>query len=254
MHLRSIDHLILPGLCSLSFCLLFNHKAFGQIDTTDHSLNNQFWFDYDLTYELNDRWDIYGDIGFRTIVPHNWNRYLIRPAVRFDVPKLIFKQLKYREELHGGIGFFYTTNLNISNRLEIRPFQGYRLIWPNTERIRLRQYVRLEERFDLNTRNWENTFGLRVRYLAELTIKLQGDVIDEINGAYIKVSMELFWNLLGTKQFNDHLRASAGLGYGFTQKWKGEFHLAYHYARDTVLEAFDSSDIVYRFRAFYRLN
>jgi hypothetical protein len=113
--------------------------------------------------------------------------------------------------------------------------------------------VRLEERFDINTSNWENTFGLRFRYQAELTIKLQGDVIHETKGVYLPVSVELFWNLIGTKQFNDNLRITSGVGYVFSEKWRGEFNLAYHYARNTVLDEFNSSDIVYRFRAFYQI-
>ena len=244
--------LIQSGLYILSCCSIFNIEAFGQSEE-DLSLNNQFWFDYDLSFQMGDKWYLHGDLGFRTIVPHIWNRYLIGTAVRFNVPKLIFKKLKYKEELLGGIHFYYTTNFDFSDRLEIRPFQGYRLSWPDRERIRLRHYVRLEERFDINTSNWENTFGLRFRYLAELTIKLQGDVIHDIKGVYLPVSVELFWNLIGTKQFNDNLRFTSGVGYGFSEKWRVEFNLAYHYARNTVLDEFNSSDIVYRFRAFYQI-
>ena len=156
-------------------------------------------------------------------------------------------------EILAGVSFFFTFNVDTSNRFEIRPFQGYKLDWSDRERIRLRHYVHLEERFDINTQYWENTFGLRIRYLAELTIKLQGDLVEFRKGVYIPISVELFWNLIGTRQFNDNLRFSPGIGYMFSEKWKGEFHLAYHYTRNTVGEDFATNDIVYRLRVFYRI-
>lgn len=238
-------------LIFLSFCCL---KMLAQDSNGQNPINNQFWIDYNLSYALSEKLDLYGGIGFRTISPHEWNRYAVTPAIKYEIPKWIFKKLKYREELHGGIGLFYTTNFNAANRLEIRPFQGYRFEWPDRTRVRFRHYIRLEERFDINTVTWINTFGLRFRYMAELTIKLQGDVFKRTKGVYIPVSMELYWNLIGTKQFNDKLRITPGIGYGFSKKWRGEFSIAYHYGRNTVRGEFESSEIVYRIRAFYKLN
>jgi hypothetical protein len=239
--------------CIVFICGLFNPVLLAQDEPEENVVTHQFWVDYNSAYRLTERWDLYGDIGFRTISPHKWNRYIIRPAVRYQVPKLIFKNLKLREEFHAGVGFFFTDNMDAPNRLEIRPFQGIRIDWPDRTRIRFRHYVRLEERFDLNTSDWVNTFGLRLRYLAELTIKLQGDLIAFNKGVYLPISVELFWNLIGAKQFNDHLRLVPGIGYEFSKKWKAEFNLGYHYVRNTVEEDFATNDIVYRLRVRYRI-
>ena len=71
--------------------------------------------------------------------------------------------------------------------------------------------------------NWINTFGLRVRYKAELTLKLKGDLISFNDGLYLPVSLELSWNLKGAQQFNDVVRITPGIGYEFSPTWKAEF-------------------------------
>ena len=232
---------------------MFYPKVNAQSDVGEGDILHQYWGDFNLAYRLSDHWDLYGDMGFRTITPVNWNRYILRPAVRYQVPRLLFNNLKYREEINAGVGLFFTSNMDVPNRLEIRPFQGYKLDWPDRDRIRLRHYVRLEERFDMNTDDWINTFGLRFRYLAELTIKLQGDLLAFNKGLYIPVGVELFWNLVGAKQFNDHMRIVPGIGYTFSGKWKGEFHVGYHYSRNEVQGDFNNNNIVFRFRVFYRI-
>ena len=237
--------------------IFFGQRAFAQdtLDTNDDSkdVTNQFWVDYTTALRFTNQLDFYGGIGFRTVVPHAWDRVFLQPAIRYQLPKLFFRRLKYREELHGGFGIFFTSNVNTVNRLEIRPFQGYRLDWPDRPRLRIRHYVRLEERFDLNTDNWSNTFGLRLRYLAELTIKLQGDWLSFNKGIYLPFRMELFWNLIGAQQFNDKFRLNTGIGYEFSKKWRMELQLGYHYTRNTAEDAFTTNDIVYRLRAFCRI-
>jgi hypothetical protein len=249
----SFDGKIEKILCVLMPLILSTNLLLAQNDPEQGSITNQFWADFNLSCSLSERWDFYGDMSFRTLVPNEWDRYGIRPSVRFQVPKLLFKDLKYNEELHAGIAFFFTSNSDYANRLEIQPFQGFRLDWPDRPRLRIRHYLRMEERFDMNTRNWKNTFGLRLRYLAEVTIRLQGDWFKHNKGVYLPTSVELFWNLIGARQFNDHLRVYAGLGNTFLEKLTCEFHLGYHYSRNTIVGDFNTNDIVYRVRTYYRL-
>jgi len=60
-------------------------------------------------------------------------RFVIGPSIRYKRPKLILKELYYKEELHFGIRFFFTANKSFSDRLEIKPFQGYRLACPTDQ-------------------------------------------------------------------------------------------------------------------------
>ena len=117
----------------------------------------------------------------------------------------------------------------------------------------IQHYVRLEERFDLETATWVNTFGLRLRYQAKMILKLKGDLISFNDGLYLPVRMELFWNLKGAQQFNDVVRITPGIGYEFSTTWKAEFDLSYHYTRNTVEDGFATNDIVFRLRVFHKL-
>ena len=238
----------------LSLLLIFSGYLLYAQDVEDQGTTEQIWLDYNPSYILSERLDVYGDIGARTIFPNEWYRFVVGPSVRYKRPKLILKELFYKEELHFGIRFFFTANKSFPNRLEIRPFQGYRLAWPNRPRIVLQHYVRLEERFDIETSNWINTFGLRVRYMAELILKFKGGWLSFNEGFYLPISIELFWNLKGAQQFNDVVRITPGIGYEFSELWKAEFDLSYHYTRNTVEDNFATNDIVLRFRVFHKLH
>lgn len=232
----------------------FNSHLFAQSLLSENSITEQIWVDYNPSIPLNYRVSLYGDIGFRTLHPHEWNRIVIRPSIRYKIPKFFWENMYYKAELHGGVGFFLTNNLDLPNRVEIRPFQGLRLAWPNRPHIRLRHYVRLEERFDIETPVWQNTFGLRLRYQAEITLRFSGDFIRFNKGLYLPVSMEFFWNLIGVKQFNDAVRIIPGVGYEFSSTWKGEFQLGYQYTRNTLEDNFATNDIVARIRVYHVLS
>ena len=241
----------------LSLLLIFSgYLLYAQDDEGDEDkiLTQQIWLDYNPSFSLSEKVDVYGEIGARTVFPNEWYRFVVGPSVRYKRPNLIFKKLYYKEELHFGIRFFFTANKSFPNRLEIRPFQGYKLYWPNRPRIVLQHYIRLEERFDIETSNWVNTFGIRVRYRAKLTLKFKGDWLSFSDGLYLPVSIEAFWNLKGVQQFNDVVRITPGIGYEFSELWKAEFDLSYHYTKNTVEDNFATNDIVFRFRVFHKLH
>jgi hypothetical protein len=236
----------------LALILLFSGYLLYAQDVANKSTTEQIWLDYNPSIKINERLHLYGDIGFRTIFPHEWNRAIIRPSISYKLPKALLKKLQHNSELHGGIGFFFTNNKSESNRLEIRPFQGYKLIWPNRPRIQIKHYVRLEERFDIQTNNWKNTFGLRFRYQARMELHFSGDYTAFYKRIYIPAEIELFWNLIGTKQFNDAVRISSGIGYEFSSAWKWELNIGYHYTRNTVEDVFATNDVVFRIRTYHK--
>ena len=241
-------------LCIVILSFFLSPTIYAQDTISNNIVTEQIWIDYNPSYELSEKVVVYGDIGARTLFPHEWNRFVIRPSISYKLPKPFYQDLYYNSELHGGIGFFFTHNLSESNRLEIRPFQGFKLMWPNRPRIRIQHYARLEERFEINTANWENTFGLRIRYQAEMIFFLKGDWLSFNKGFYIPVSLELFWNLIGTKQFNDAARIIPGIGREFTSKWKGELLIGYYYTRNTVEDVFGTNDLVLRIRVYHKFS
>ena len=249
-HLKMIDPFIIFNNVSnknisLSLLLIFSGYFLYAQDIEDKSITEQIWLDYNPSYKLNEKVDVYGGIGARTVFPNEWYRFVVGPSVRYRKPKLILNKLYYAEEIHFGIKFFFTVNKGFSNRFEIRPFQGYKLSWPNRPLIILQHYVRLEERFDIETSDWINTFGLRLRYEAKLTLKFKGDWIPFNKRLFLPISMEVFGNLKGAQQFNDLVRISPGIGYEFSPTWKAELLFSYHYTRDTVEDDFDTNDFVF---------
>ena len=157
------------------FSIGLNPTVNAQDTLSNSVVTEQIWLDYNVSYSLSERVNVYGDIGARTIIPNEWYRYVIRPSISYKLPKRFLPNSYHNSKLHGGVGFFFTNNLSESNRLEIRPFQGIKLTWPDRPKINIWHYVRLEERFDIETANWENTFGLRLRYQAEMVLFLKGD-------------------------------------------------------------------------------
>ena len=224
------------------------------IQLSAQQTNAQFWLDFNPSYRVAERVTLYGKIGIKTNSPHTWTRYLITPSIKYNWPRLILRDYKFMEELHAGVGVYYTNNVYFSDSLEIRPFQGYSLTIPNRRMIAIKHFIMLEERFELNTDNWENTFGLRLRYKASVTFRFHGDLWAPGKGFYIPLSCEFFWNLISTKQFNDIIRVVGGLGYEFLNHWKTAFLVGYNLSRVTVEESFNLNDILFRFRVYYRIN
>jgi hypothetical protein len=135
-------------------------------EASENQKTHQFWLDYNPKYQLSDRLDLKGSFGARTVSPNTWYRLWARPYLSYKRPKFILKKLKYNERLDGGMDIFYTANKDNVNRLELTPFQAYSLAWPDRERLVIRHYLKLEERFELETDDWNNTFGLRLSYEA----------------------------------------------------------------------------------------
>ena len=230
-----------------------NPSANAQDSLSNSIVTEQIWLDYNISKPLSEKVNVYGDIGARTIFPNEWYRYVVRPSISYKLPKRFLPNLYHNSKLTGGIGFFFTHNLSESNRFEIRPFQGLELMWPNRPKINIRHYVRLEERFDIATANWDNTFGLRFRYQAEMVLFLKGEWFNFMDGVYLPVGLELFWNLIGVKQFNDAVRITPGIGYEFNPEWRGELGIGYFYTRNTVEDVFGTNDIVFRIRVYHKL-
>ena len=77
------------------------------------------------------------------------------PQVRYNLGKKVF--------VIGGLGGYYTFNQVIDDRLEIRPFQGIMAKWPAIGNAALENYLRLEERVEFDTDNWNSKISLRLR-------------------------------------------------------------------------------------------
>ena len=117
--------------------------------------SEQIWVDYNPLWQGAGQVELFGDVGYRTEIDNNdvW-RLVLRPSVAVPAGKF---------RLTAGIGNFLTFFDAIDDRWELRPFQGVSTVWPEG-RFSMEHYVRLEERFDFNTENWNSVNSLRLRY------------------------------------------------------------------------------------------
>lgn len=238
-------------LCTI-ICVSFilqSTALFSQIE--DENITYQGWIDYNSTYHVNKKFKVFGDVGFRKISPNYWSRYYIRPAVRFvtSVGKKPGKQVTINYNL--GLGFFFTNSVDTSNLIELRPFQGADVKWPNFKWLSINHYVRLEERFREFNRIWD--VDLRLRYMLAANFHWRKENRDILNNFYIPFQVELFWHMLESDKQDNLLRLIAGVGYTFNVKWKLEFNFIYQRSRIMVDDIFETNDLIFRFRLYHTI-
>lgn len=236
---------------SFIYVLFFTHtpNLFSQIE--DEDVTYQGWIDYNAIYHVSKKFKVYGDVGFRKISPNYWTRYYIRPAVRI-VTSVGKKPGKYITITYNfGVGTFFTNSVDTSNLIEIRPFQGIDVQWPNFKWLTINHYVRLEEQFISFNNNWE--FDMRLRYMLSGDFHWRNENWDKLNNIYIPVQIELFWNILNSNQTDNLLRLASGAGYTFNLKWKLEFNMIFQRSRLIVDDTYETSDIIFRLRVFHTI-
>ena len=206
----------------------------------DSDVGQQLWIDVNPTYFFNPDLKLYGDIGTRTqLNGEEWWRLVIRPSVR--------KRIKGTFHVGGGLGSFYTFNPIIADRWEIRPFQGVDIDWPRGKKVSLHHYVRLEERFDLNTETWSALVSIRLRY--QFSIKFKWAAF--VPGRYwqLSASGEGFLTLSGEQgQFQESSRATLGLDRSFNRDHHARLEITWQNQTWFFDPDVEISDIYFRIR------
>ena len=224
-YFRILTHSHLFLYCQLMFrskkffLILFaclSLKVFCQSNSTF-----QIWTDYSDFHKLNGNWQFFNDAGYR-IHPskesNQFSRLHIRPSIEFK------RQVLY--SFRGGIGLFYTINSQTNNTFEFRPWQGFRLNWPNINRVRIVHYVRLEERFTNFLNGGESAFTLKFRYKLQTKIPLNNPSMTK-GTYYAKISAEIFADLALVNKSTNNDRNRFELGGGYLIKRNLEIQLIY---------------------------
>lgn len=241
-------------MCIRSFLfILILLAVFGECigQQPKNVITQQIWLDFNSEYTINSKFTLLLRADARTVFPQSWYRFITGAGVSYKHRP--YSDQKIEEEFHAGIGFFYSLNLDFPDRLEIRPYQGYRLRWPNFSRLAMQHYLRLEERFEFTEGRRSEEFGLRLRYLAQATIQCRHCDNSFMKPFYLPLSAEFFFNLNGVNQFNDVIRIGPGLGYRFSSGLRQEFNFTFNRTKGSVDERFSTSDFIFRFRVFYKI-
>jgi hypothetical protein len=221
----------------------------GQVSICHAADINDFqtWWDISTIYKFNDRWRYEGDQGTRGIVSNEeWTIAYVRPSVRVDVRQWFL--------LHGGLGLFYTFQSFPGDRFEIRPWIGFRFIWPRPGGFVVSHYFRFEDRFNYSEfrSTWDEAF--RGRYqLAVKTPVFSFVGIDELYGV---AGLELFKDLSGAvfERFANRGRLGAGLGKHVGGGLRAELHYFYQSSGLFIQEGVQTDEHILRLRLFYLFN
>ena len=240
-------------LCLMVVLFLSSHSARAQ-ESSSSIVTNQIWIDFNPSYKISESFDLYTKIGAKTIIPKVWNKFYASGEVSYHIPKFMFNKLMYREKVYVGVDLYYIYFTEEPDIIEISPYQGYTLSWPNRKRIILKHNVELGQRFQWDVKYRNYSFGLKLSYEASLIFKFHGDVWEYGKGFYLAVSAKFWWNLIATTVFNDVMRITPGIGYEINPKWKTAFYLGYNYTRNLTVEKFHTNNIIYRLRVYYNIN
>ena len=151
---------------------------------------------------------------------------------------------------HLGGGLYYTNNIDSRNAIEFRLTQGLKFFLPSIKQVPLKNYLRLEERFQktFDGSNWNASF--RLRYQIATVIEWKKHFFTFNKGMYIPINVEVFYSLKEADRFNDVIRISPGIGYKFSDEWWAEFYVSYHYTNNITKQQEGSNDFVFRLRIF----
>jgi hypothetical protein len=218
--------------------LLLTTAAHAQ---NESSASKQLWIDYDPSLWVSEKVELYGDLGLRWELKEDgfW-RLVVRPGVR--VPVGAFR-------LTGGIGNFFTLNDSISDRWEIRPFQGVSTVWPNWL-ISFNHYLRLEERIDFDTETWTALTSLRARYRLRATYRFAALQKDKY--WTLTASGEGFVTVAGEQgQQREQVRLTAGIERSMQDTRRFRFEISWQQQELFFLPSENVDDIFFRFRVYH---
>jgi hypothetical protein len=221
--------------------LAINASQVSAQSTSD--VSKQFWVDFNPTWFQSADLEIRGSAGVRKEVENNgWWRLFVSPQVRYYIGNELF--------LIAGIGSYYTINEIIADRWEIRPFQGVLARWPRIKKAYFEHYLRLEERFDINTANWNTDISLRLRY--RMLIIYRFGAFQASRFWRIRAGGEGFITLGGEEgQFREQARASISIDRSLRSEMVIRFEVTWQKENTFIITDKSIDDIYLRFRLYY---
>ncbi len=178
------------------------------------------WLAYFHYQNINDRTQIFGDVAYRTFFQEGTStRVHVRPSIRYRPSD--------RWDFRAGIGLICEFRPEITNRFEIRPYQGVRYYIDPSDRLLMNLYLRVEQRISIDDLVEDN----EVRFDLRFRLRLGGryEFINPISDSFwfIPYGFELFIPVNNeiTDFISEKSRLRTGLGYNANENWRFTFYL-----------------------------
>jgi len=240
-----IRSLLFQRLLALSTVLLLTLPTLNADE-----IGKQVWLDVNPRWYSKDDLKVTGVFGVRQALNKNeWTRYVVKPSVAYS--------LSHGFDIGAGLGMNYTNNIDVDaitlpDRFAIVPFQGLNYVYLLTKQWKFNAYLRLEEKFDYDTLDWESRNSLRLR------LRLRGiyEFAAYQTERYFRatLSWEGFKTAAGTDGLiTDKSRITLGLERSFTHNQKGRVELTWQRQSLGIVsgDSFDDySDIYLRVRYY----
>ncbi len=174
--------------------------------------NQHVWLEALVDYSFAKKWNFYTDASYRQVFSESgqWWRVMARPSMKWKLLNWL--------DVRGGVGVFYSNFGDRVDVLEVRPWQGFAVVWPSIQRLKFTHQVRFEQRIIYNTKDWANININRYRYQLSTKINLSKD--KKYKTFFIPLEVEFFFN--SDKELNKLVqsegRYTIGLGYVFNRK------------------------------------
>ena len=204
-------------------------------------INNQYWIDFIPHFGISDAFEFYGDATFRISDNGNHKKYGIRPSIKLQASPIF--------SIHLGLGLFYNALSDTNNILEIRPWEGLRIGWPNINGLNFKHYLRIEQRAYIYEGDEQKLFLHRARYKLKIKVPLNKKVVQD-KTVYLPLAYE--WLATADDEFEtmwaSQSRGTAGIGYVFNKKWIFEFEYMHWWSKNTPNASFEATDQIFRLR------
>jgi hypothetical protein len=229
----------------LAFHLFFNRQVQAQ---GDKSIENQAWGMMFLNWKMNEKWFYNQDIALmHSFATPAFNRFFFRSQFNYKLSKIT--------SLHGGLIYIYTFHENLNDAIELRPWVGAQLQWPNFGRFGFLHYLRFEQRFrhTMGVEEWDNDFRIRYRLMTNVPLNHKSMTDKTI---YAQLAYEFYSNTFDVDirfAFADIHRVDGGFGYWQNFSNRYELNLIAFHSRESSKESYALSSLVLflKYRHFF---
>jgi hypothetical protein len=237
--------IIKASIVVIVFHLVFNLQASAQVD---NSIENQAWGMVFLNWKMNEKWFYNQDIALmHSFATPAFNRFFFRSQFNRRLSKIT--------SLHGGLIYIYTFHEKLNNTVELRPWVGTQLRWPQLGRFDFLHYLRFEQRFRhiMGVEDWDNDFRIRYRLMTNVPLN-HGTMIDKT--IYAQLAYEFYSTTFDVDirfAFADIHRIDGGFGYRQDYSNRYELNLIAFHSKETSKDSYALSSLVlfFKYRHFF---